>query len=90
MSNHTATVSESSRVFHFILDELKPRGPWLTPFNVISIPIILVGLVILYYRFRYGLGSVPLWVSWLAMFATALLAAWGYSLLGARGRRGHA
>ena len=58
MSNHAATVSESSRVFHFILDELKPRGPWLTPFNVISIPIILVGLVILYYRFRYGLGSV--------------------------------
>ena len=58
MSNHSAVASESSRVFHFILDELKPRGPWLTPFNVISIPIILTGLVILYFRFRYGLGSV--------------------------------
>ena len=58
MSNHTAVASETSRVFHFILDELKPRGPWLTPFNIISIPIILTGLVILYYRFRYGLGSV--------------------------------
>jgi Ni/Fe-hydrogenase subunit HybB-like protein len=59
MGNHTAVAgSEASRVFHFILEELKPRGPWLTPFNVISIPIILTGLVILYYRFRYGLGSV--------------------------------
>ena len=53
-----ATAGEAGRVFRFILDELKPRGPWLTPFNVISIPIILTGLVILYYRFRYGLGSV--------------------------------
>ena len=58
MSNHTAVVSEPRRVFRFILEEMKPRGPWLTPFNVISIPIILTGLVILYYRFRYGLGSV--------------------------------
>lgn len=58
MSSHAAAISEPRRVFRFILDELKPRGPWLTPFNVISIPIILTGLVILYYRFRYGLGSV--------------------------------
>lgn len=58
MSTHAAAISEPRRVFRFILDELKPRGPWLTPFNVISIPIILAGLVILYYRFRYGLGSV--------------------------------
>jgi len=58
MTDNTAVVSESSRVFRFILDELKPRGPWLTPFNVISIPIILAGLVILVFRFMYGLGSV--------------------------------
>jgi Ni/Fe-hydrogenase subunit HybB-like protein len=58
MSTHAAAISEPRRVFRFILDELKPRGPWLTPFNVISIPIILTGLVILYYRVRYGLGSV--------------------------------
>ncbi|NNK33754.1 MAG: polysulfide reductase NrfD [Xanthomonadales bacterium] len=58
MGNHAAVAGESRRVFRFILDELKPRGPWLTPFNVISIPIILTGLVILYFRFRYGLGSV--------------------------------
>ena len=44
--------------FQFLLQELKPRGPWLTPFNIISIPVILTGAVILVYRFIYGLGSV--------------------------------
>ena len=45
-------------MLRFALSELKPRAPYLTPFNVISIPIILVGLVILAIRFIYGLGSV--------------------------------
>ena len=48
----------SGGTIRFILNEMKPRGKFLTPFNVISIPVILVGLVILYYRFVYGLGSV--------------------------------
>ena len=30
--------------FRFLIQEMKPRGPWLTPFNVISIPIIITGL----------------------------------------------
>lgn len=42
----------------FIIGELKPRGKWLTPFNIITIPIILTGMVILFFRFVYGLGSV--------------------------------
>ena len=58
MSNHAAVAGERGRVFRFLLDELKPRGPWLTPFNIISIPIMLAGLVILVYRFIYGLGYV--------------------------------
>ena len=58
MNNTAVFTSEASRVFKFFLQELKPRGKWLTPFNVISIPIILMGLVILYFRFVYGLGSV--------------------------------
>jgi Ni/Fe-hydrogenase subunit HybB-like protein len=37
---------------------MKPRGPWLTPFNVISIPVILTGVVIIVIRFIYGLGAV--------------------------------
>jgi len=44
--------------FRFLIQEMKPRGPWLTPFNVISIPVILTGLIILVYRFIHGLGSV--------------------------------
>jgi len=42
----------------FMLRELKPRGKWISPFNVISIPIILTGVVILVVRFTLGLGSV--------------------------------
>lgn len=42
----------------FLLSELKPKGPLLTPFNLISIPIILAGIAILVQRFVHGLGSV--------------------------------
>ena len=57
--NQTATVSgEFGRFIQFLIQEMKPRGPWLTPFNIISIPVILTGVVVLYYRFRYGLGAV--------------------------------
>ena len=42
----------------FVFSELKPQGKWLTPFNIISIPIILLGLGIIVIRFWKGLGSV--------------------------------
>jgi len=42
----------------FIRQEMKPKGKLLTPFNIISIPIIVVGLVIVGIRFIEGLGSV--------------------------------
>ena len=42
----------------FLLAEMKPKGKLLTPFNIISIPIILLGLGILVVRFTQGLGSV--------------------------------
>ncbi|HEY7532440.1 MAG TPA: NrfD/PsrC family molybdoenzyme membrane anchor subunit [Nitrospiraceae bacterium] len=58
MNNAAVFTSEFSRVFKFFLQELKPRGKWLTPFNVISIPVIILGLVILYFRFTIGLGAV--------------------------------
>jgi Ni/Fe-hydrogenase subunit HybB-like protein len=41
-----------------VLSELKPKGNLLTPFNVISIPIILLGVVLLVVRFTKGLGSI--------------------------------
>lgn len=58
MNNAVVFTSEFKKFIKFFLQELKPRGKWLTPFNIISIPIILVGLVILYIRFTQGLGSV--------------------------------
>ena len=42
----------------FLWSELKPRGKWLTPFNIISIPIIIIGLIIIVIRFWKGLGAV--------------------------------
>jgi Ni/Fe-hydrogenase subunit HybB-like protein len=42
----------------FLLQELKPKGKLLTPFNIITLPIILLGLVLTVIRFTQGLGSV--------------------------------
>jgi Ni/Fe-hydrogenase subunit HybB-like protein len=42
----------------FAFSELKPRGEWLTPFNIISIPVILLGIVLIGIRFAKGLGSI--------------------------------
>jgi Ni/Fe-hydrogenase subunit HybB-like protein len=44
--------------FRFFLQELKPKGKFLTPFNIISLPVILLGLVLTIIRFTQGLGSV--------------------------------
>lgn len=44
-------------LIRFILDELKPKGKLITPFNLITIPIILVGLVLVVIRFTQGLAS---------------------------------
>ena len=62
MSSDAATVSvsagEKRGLFRFLLNELKPKGRLLTPFNVISIPVILLGIVLLVIRFASGLGAV--------------------------------
>ena len=58
MNNTAVFAGELKDFFRFLLQEMKPRGPWLTPFNIISIPTIIVGLIILYFRFTLGLGSV--------------------------------
>ncbi|UCG52696.1 MAG: polysulfide reductase NrfD, partial [Candidatus Latescibacterota bacterium] len=42
----------------FVLREMRPRGKLITPFNVISFPIILLGIVLLVIRFTKGLGFV--------------------------------
>lgn len=45
-------------IWKFILSEIKPRGKWLTPFNIISLPVMLTGFVLIVLRFYSGLGSV--------------------------------
>lgn len=45
-------------VWKFLLAQLKPKGKFFTPFNIITIPVIIVGLVLIVIRFVYGLGSV--------------------------------
>jgi Ni/Fe-hydrogenase subunit HybB-like protein len=50
--------SAPQSTFRFFLQELKPKGKLLTPFNIISLPVILLGLVLTVIRFTQGLGSV--------------------------------
>lgn len=49
---------EIGRFVKFMISEIKPRPPYFTPFNMITIPIILLGMVILVFRFSKGLGAV--------------------------------
>jgi Ni/Fe-hydrogenase subunit HybB-like protein len=49
---------EMKRFMRFILSEMKPKGRVLTPFNMISVPIILLGVILLVIRFTQGLGSI--------------------------------
>ena len=58
MNRTAAVASDFGQFVRFLASEMKPRGPWLTWFNVISIPIMLTGVVILVVRFIYGLASV--------------------------------
>jgi len=58
MSTTALPETRPLNLLRFLREELKPKAPFLTPFNVISVPIILVGLVILAVRFVKGLGSV--------------------------------
>ena len=54
--------SQESRTLNdfiaFIIAELKPRGKLFTPFNIISAPILALGIILIIYRLIHGLGSV--------------------------------
>jgi len=49
---------ENQSRWKFFLNELKPKAKLLTPFNIISIPVMLLGFVLIVIRFWKGLGSV--------------------------------
>ena len=58
-NNHqTVVVQEKNSTWKFLLSELKPKGKFFTPFNVISIPIILIALVLIIIRFWKGIGEI--------------------------------
>jgi Ni/Fe-hydrogenase subunit HybB-like protein len=61
MSNTEYTIAkdnDGTGIIKFLLRELKPKGKLLTPFNIISLPVMLLGLGIIVIRFWKGLGSV--------------------------------
>jgi Ni/Fe-hydrogenase subunit HybB-like protein len=47
-----------ARLWRFVLSELKPKGTLFTPFNLVSVPIMIASAVILYVRFTHGLSAV--------------------------------
>lgn len=58
-NNIPITLDQNEKsTWRFFLNELKPKGKWLTPFNLISIPVMLLGLVLIVIRFIYGIGAV--------------------------------
>lgn len=57
-SRRSAMWREMRTSFRFLLSEMKPKGKMLTPFNVITGAIILVGVTLIVIRFAFGLASV--------------------------------
>lgn len=50
--------NKEGNTWKFILQELKPKGKIFTPFNIISLPIMLLGFYLIYVRFAQGIGAV--------------------------------
>ena len=50
--------AEARRFVRFLLSELRPKGPVLTPFNVITVGIFATTAVLLAIRFAFGIGSI--------------------------------
>lgn len=68
-------------ILAFIRSELKPKGKVLTPFNMISAPIMLLGAVLIVIRFTMGLGATTnlsqdypwgLWIAFDVLIGVAL------------------
>jgi len=60
MSKYLTTPKDNDGqpLFKFWLSTLKPHGKIFTPFNMISVPIIMAGIVIIVIRFAKGIGAV--------------------------------
>jgi len=61
MSNSVYPITKDNdgkSIWKFLVGEFKPKGKLFTPFNIISIPIMLLGLVLIVIRFWKGIGSI--------------------------------
>ncbi len=58
MAYTTTTDRNQQSIVKFLISELKPKGKIFTPFNIISAPVILLGIILIVIRFWKGLGSV--------------------------------
>lgn len=50
--------NDRKSVWKFLAEELKPKGKLFTPFNLITIPVIILGIILIIIRFTSGLGAV--------------------------------
>ncbi|MDO8899471.1 MAG: hypothetical protein Q7V19_17590, partial [Bacteroidales bacterium] len=50
--------NKENKTWRFLISELKPKTKIFTAFNIITLPIILLGLGLIVYRFKYGLEAV--------------------------------
>ncbi len=53
-----AEKQEKKSTWKFLIQELKPKGKLFTPFNMISIPIMILGLILIIIRFWKGIGAI--------------------------------
>ncbi|MFH0758133.1 MAG: NrfD/PsrC family molybdoenzyme membrane anchor subunit [Bacteroidota bacterium] len=61
MMNYKAIIpkdNDGMPVGKFLLASLRPHGKIFTPFNIISVPVIMAGIVLIVIRFVYGIGSI--------------------------------
>ena len=61
MNNQNAILAKDNDgmpVLKFLAEDIKPKGTFFTPFNIISLPIMVLGLVIIVIRFIKGIGAV--------------------------------
>ena len=54
----TPAITGSKGFVTFLRAELRPKGKIFTPFNIISVPVMLLGAVLIAYRMVKGLGSI--------------------------------
>lgn len=57
-TDDTLRARPAGSLWSFLRRELRPKGRLLTPFNVITLALMIAGAVILFFRFTQGLGSV--------------------------------